>query len=46
MSWTTVWAVVLVLTACAFFPLALAVIVGSIGNIRSLFRDLLAEEDD
>ena len=45
-SWTTVWHVVLIVTACAFFPLAAVVIVGGIRDIASMFRDLLAEEDD
>ena len=46
MTWATAWAIVLILTACAFFPLALVVAVGGIRDIRSMLRDLLAETDD
>ena len=45
-AWTTVWQIVLIATACAFFPLAAVVMVGGIRDIRSMFRDLLAEEDE
>jgi len=45
-AWTTVWKIVLIATACAFFPLAAVVMVGGIRDIRSMFRDLLAEQDD
>ena len=45
-TWTTVWYIVLIVTACAFFPLAGVVLVGGVRDIRSMFRDLLAEDDD
>lgn len=45
-AWTTVWQIVLIACACAFFPLAAVVMVGGVRDIRSMFRDLLAEQDD
>jgi len=46
MNWTTVWEVVLIATACAFFPLAVAVMVAGVGDIRHMLHDLLAERDE